>query len=59
MLLCEMYSGIDQSIVDLSYQTPSGVVSGIQWVPAESTQVLPAGAQPANAVGIEADSRIV
>ncbi|KAJ6627542.1 hypothetical protein B0H10DRAFT_2161180 [Mycena sp. CBHHK59/15] len=31
-----------------SYQTPTGIVSGIQWVPAESTQIVPAGAQPAN-----------
>ncbi|KAF9468882.1 hypothetical protein BDZ94DRAFT_549085 [Collybia nuda] len=35
--------------VAASYQTPNGVVSGIQWVPAEATQTLPAGAQPANA----------
>lgn len=35
--------------VPASYQTPNGIVSGIQWVPAEATQVLPAGAQPANA----------
>ncbi|KAH7888011.1 hypothetical protein F5I97DRAFT_1805410 [Phlebopus sp. FC_14] len=32
-----------------SYQTPQGVVHGIQWVPAEATQILPPGAQPANA----------
>ncbi|KAG2051362.1 hypothetical protein BDR06DRAFT_983633 [Suillus hirtellus] len=32
-----------------SYQTPQGVVHGIQWVPAEATQILPTGAQPANA----------
>ncbi|KAG1753750.1 uncharacterized protein EDB91DRAFT_1234153 [Suillus paluster] len=32
-----------------SYQTAQGVVHGIQWVPAEATQILPAGAQPANA----------
>ncbi|KAH7931283.1 hypothetical protein BV22DRAFT_998529 [Leucogyrophana mollusca] len=32
-----------------SYQTPQGVVHGIQWVPAEATQILPQGAQPANA----------
>ncbi|KAF8897239.1 hypothetical protein BD779DRAFT_1489779 [Infundibulicybe gibba] len=31
-----------------NYQTPNGIVSGIQWVPAEATQILPAGAQPAN-----------
>lgn len=41
------------SIVHHSYQTPSGVVTGIQWVPAEATQILPAGAQPANAVSVE------
>lgn len=33
-----------------SYQTPQGVVHGIQWVPAEATQILPVGAQPATAV---------
>ncbi|KAG2339836.1 hypothetical protein BDR05DRAFT_1002968 [Suillus weaverae] len=32
-----------------SYQTAQGVVHGIQWVPAEATQILPTGAQPANA----------
>ncbi|KIJ20095.1 hypothetical protein PAXINDRAFT_68156 [Paxillus involutus ATCC 200175] len=32
-----------------SYQTPQGVVHGIQWVPAEATQILPAGATPATA----------
>ncbi|KAI0303192.1 hypothetical protein BC826DRAFT_983885 [Russula brevipes] len=31
-----------------SYQTATGVVSGIQWIPAEATSVIPAGAQPAN-----------
>lgn len=35
--------------VPASYQTPQGVVHGIQWVPAEATQILPTGAQPANA----------
>jgi len=35
--------------VAASYQTPQGIVSGIQWVPAEATQVIPAGATPANA----------
>ncbi|KAJ7688445.1 hypothetical protein B0H17DRAFT_1169540 [Mycena rosella] len=34
--------------VAASYQTPNGIVSGIQWVPAEATLVLPHGAQPAN-----------
>ncbi|KAF8738149.1 hypothetical protein AX14_011735 [Amanita brunnescens Koide BX004] len=33
--------------VAASYQTPSGIVHGIQWVPAEATQILPQGAQPA------------
>ena len=33
-----------------SYQTPNGVVSGIQWVPADATQILPANAIPANLV---------
>ncbi|KAI6047071.1 hypothetical protein EDC04DRAFT_2556651 [Pisolithus marmoratus] len=36
--------------VPASYQTPQGVVSGIQWIPAEATSILPAGARPANAV---------
>ncbi|KAL4075752.1 hypothetical protein V8B97DRAFT_1913857 [Scleroderma yunnanense] len=31
------------------YQTPQGVIQGIQWIPAEATSILPAGAQPANA----------
>jgi hypothetical protein len=35
-----------------SYQTPTGIVSGIQWVPAEATHVLPQGAQPASAVSV-------
>lgn len=35
--------------VPASYQTANGVVSGIQWIPAEATSVLPAGAQPASA----------
>ncbi|KAF4574689.1 hypothetical protein EYR36_006039 [Pleurotus pulmonarius] len=30
-----------------NYQTPTGIVSGIQWIPAEATEILPAGAQPA------------
>ncbi|TFK74398.1 hypothetical protein BDN72DRAFT_51972 [Pluteus cervinus] len=34
--------------VPASYQTPSGLVTGIQWIPAEATQVLPVGATPAN-----------
>ncbi|KAL1732730.1 hypothetical protein EV714DRAFT_270359 [Schizophyllum commune] len=34
--------------VPASYKTSSGIVSGIQWVPAEATSVLPSGAQPAN-----------
>ncbi|KAF8268269.1 hypothetical protein EI94DRAFT_1197862 [Lactarius quietus] len=33
--------------VPVSYQTNSGIVSGIQWIPAEATSVIPAGAQPA------------
>jgi len=36
--------------VPVSYQTANGIVSGIQWVPAEATSVLPQGAQPANSV---------
>ncbi|TFK56151.1 hypothetical protein OE88DRAFT_1731772 [Heliocybe sulcata] len=35
--------------VPASYQTPSGIVNGIQWIPAEATSAVPAGAQPANA----------
>lgn len=37
--------------ITFSYQTPNGKVTGIQWVPAEATQMLPSGAQPATAVG--------
>ncbi|KAF5393561.1 hypothetical protein D9757_000255 [Collybiopsis confluens] len=36
--------------VPASYQTPTGVVTGIQWVPAEATHILPNGAQPASIV---------
>ncbi|KAK7060259.1 hypothetical protein VNI00_001024 [Paramarasmius palmivorus] len=43
--------------VPASYQTPSGIVSGIQWVPAEATQILPAGAQPASTDFAEAWNR--
>lgn len=35
--------------VEASYKTPSGVVSGIQWVPGEATYTIPPGAQPATA----------
>ncbi|KAI0650113.1 hypothetical protein C8Q79DRAFT_367471 [Trametes meyenii] len=35
--------------VAASYQTAQGVVSGIQWIPAEATSVLPANATPAGA----------
>ena len=46
---------IDQDVATFthitnSYQTPNGVVSGIQWVPAEATQILPTNAVPANVV---------
>ena len=34
-----------------SYQTPQGIVSGIQWIPAEATSVVPQGAIPADEVG--------
>ena len=34
--------------LDNERKTSSGIVSGIQWVPAEATSVLPSGAQPAN-----------
>ena len=40
-----------------SYQTPNGVVSGIQWVPAEATQILPTNAVPANPVSSDSDDR--
>ncbi|KAJ3743349.1 hypothetical protein DFH05DRAFT_1200113 [Lentinula detonsa] len=43
--------------VPASYQTPTGIVSGIQWVPAEATQILPAGAQPASTEFAQAWSR--
>ncbi|KAJ7667718.1 hypothetical protein DFH06DRAFT_1183374 [Mycena polygramma] len=43
--------------VAASYQTPTGIVSGIQWVPAEATKVLPPGAQPANSEFAAAWSR--
>jgi len=29
----------------ISYQTPSGVVSGIQWIPADPATIPPPGAQ--------------
>ncbi|KAI0269190.1 hypothetical protein BC834DRAFT_616728 [Gloeopeniophorella convolvens] len=35
--------------VPVSYQTNAGIVSGIQWIPAEATSVVPSGAQPAGA----------
>ncbi|EKM59471.1 uncharacterized protein PHACADRAFT_249989 [Phanerochaete carnosa HHB-10118-sp] len=35
--------------VSASYETPQGIVTGIQWVPAEATRMLPAGATPATA----------
>ncbi|KAF7348041.1 hypothetical protein MSAN_01756500 [Mycena sanguinolenta] len=34
--------------VAATYQTPTGIVSGIQWVPGESTWVYPTDARPAN-----------
>ncbi|KAJ3776647.1 hypothetical protein FB446DRAFT_274534 [Lentinula raphanica] len=43
--------------VPATYQTPTGIVSGIQWVPAEATQILPAGAQPASTEFAQAWSR--
>ncbi|KAJ3904873.1 hypothetical protein F5879DRAFT_31063 [Lentinula edodes] len=43
--------------VPASYQTPTGIVTGIQWVPAEATQILPAGAQPASTEFAQAWSR--
>lgn len=41
---------LDHPLTSNSYQTPQGIIQGIQWVPAEATQILPAGATPANAV---------
>ncbi|TRM68430.1 hypothetical protein BD626DRAFT_545522 [Schizophyllum amplum] len=34
--------------VPASYKTSAGVVTGIQWVPAEATSIVPNGAQPAD-----------
>ncbi|KAJ7179409.1 hypothetical protein C8R46DRAFT_1073674 [Mycena filopes] len=34
--------------VAASYPTPTGIVTGIQWVPTDAVTSLPAGAQPAN-----------
>lgn len=34
--------------VPVSYQTSQGVVHGLQWVPADATQILLTGAQPLN-----------
>lgn len=45
-----MVIALDHPLTLNSYQTPQGVIHGIQWVPAEATQMLPAGATPANAV---------
>lgn len=46
--------GVDQLADhgDSSYQTPSGVVSGIQWIPADPATVPPPGAQ----IGVERNS---
>ncbi|KAF9534950.1 hypothetical protein CPB83DRAFT_901872 [Crepidotus variabilis] len=33
--------------VSASYQTPSGIISGIQWIPAEATTTMPVGGIPA------------
>ncbi|KAE9405987.1 hypothetical protein BT96DRAFT_294677 [Gymnopus androsaceus JB14] len=41
----------------LAIRHRTGVVSGIQWVPAEATQMLPAGAQPASVDFAEAWNR--
>lgn len=41
---------LDHPLTYSSYQTPQGVIQGIQWVPAEATQILPSNATPANAV---------
>lgn len=35
--------------VPATYETPQGLVTGIQWVPAEATRMLPMGATPATA----------
>ncbi|KIY45898.1 hypothetical protein FISHEDRAFT_60749 [Fistulina hepatica ATCC 64428] len=39
-----------------SYRMPNGqIVSGIQWVPAEATQIIPQGAQPAAPILLDSD----
>ncbi|KAF9076489.1 hypothetical protein BDP27DRAFT_1414361 [Rhodocollybia butyracea] len=43
--------------VPASYQTPTGIVTGIQWVPAEATATVPANAEPASVDFAEAWSR--
>ena len=40
----------DRDPLARSYQTAQGIVSGIQWIPAEATSVLPANATPADSV---------
>lgn len=44
--------GVDQFADhgDFSYQTSSGVVSGIQWIPADPATVPPPGAQAVSGV---------
>jgi hypothetical protein len=48
--LAPLSDSIIHDCVHSSYQTNAGIVSGIQWIPAEATSVVPAGAQPANPV---------
>ena len=48
LLLSSMSS--DRDPLARSYQTAQGIVSGIQWIPAEATSVLPANATPADSV---------
>jgi hypothetical protein len=51
--------GVDQLADhgDSSYQTPSGVVSGIQWIPADPATVPPPGAQTVSGVERNSASR--
>ncbi len=44
---------VDKASVGIHrYQTPSGLIHGIQWIPADATHVLPSGAVPAGNVSL-------
>ncbi|THH12911.1 hypothetical protein EW146_g7248 [Bondarzewia mesenterica] len=47
--ICRDQSRSCKPLSSFSYQTANGVVSGIQWIPAEATSAMPTGAQPASA----------